>query len=384
MLLGALVDLGLPIETLRAALATLPLPGYRIESAVVQRGSFRATKVDVVVEPHGHGHHHHRGLKEILAVLGQSGLDAGVKERAAGLFRRLAEVEAAAHGTTIEKVHFHEVGAVDSIVDIVGGVFGLAWLKAERIVASPLNLGSGTVTMAHGTFPVPAPATARLVKDVPVYGAGDGELTTPTGALLVTGHAHAYGPLPLMRIENVGYGAGSRETKGLPNVVRLIVGETLAQAESGDRVLVLETEIDDMSPQFCGPLIEHLLAAGAFDAYYTPIYMKKGRPGIQVTVLADSARRAAIEEVLFRETTTIGVRSQEWERACLEREIVSVDTAYGVIRIKRASSGGRTLNAQPEFDDCERAAGQAGVPAKEVWAAAVAAYRAAHGGCERR
>jgi pyridinium-3,5-bisthiocarboxylic acid mononucleotide nickel chelatase len=381
MLLGALVDLGLPIETLREALATLPLAGYRIESSVVRRGSLQATKVDVVIEGeagHGHGHHHHRGLKEILGILDQSGLDTAVKERAAGLFRRLAEVEAAAHGTTIDKVHFHEVGAVDSIVDIVGGVFGLAWLKAERFCSSPLNLGSGTVTTAHGTLPVPAPATARLVEGVPVYGAGDGELTTPTGALLVTGHAQRYGPLPLMRIEKTGYGAGGRETPGRPNLLRLIVGEGEGERVDegrGDRVLVMETEIDDMSPQLYGPLMERLLAAGAFDAYYTPIVMKKGRPGIQVTVLTDAARRGVVEEILFSETTTIGVRRQEWDRSCLAREIVTVATAYGSIRVKRALAGARTLNAQPEFDDCERAAKQAGVAVKEVWAATVTAYR---------
>jgi uncharacterized protein (TIGR00299 family) protein len=382
MLLGALVDLGLPIETLREALATLPLAGYRIESSAVRRGSLQATKVDVVIEGEaghahgpGHGHHHHRGLKEILAILDQSGLDAAVKERAGGLFGRLAEVEAAAHGTTIDKVHFHEVGAVDSIVDIVGGVFGLAWLKAESVWSSALNLGSGTVTIAHGTLPVPAPATARLVEGVPVYGAGDGELTTPTGALLVTGHARNYGPLPLMRIEKTGYGAGGRETAGRPNLLRLILGESADEAGRGDRVLVMETEIDDMSPQLYGPLMARLLAAGAFDAYYTPIVMKKGRPGIQVTVLADAARRGVVEEILFSETTTIGVRWQEWDRSCLAREIVNVATAYGSIRVKRALAGGRTMNAQPEFDDCERAAKQAGVPVKEVWAATVTAYR---------
>jgi len=387
MLLGALVDLGLPIDLLRSALATLPLKDYRVESSVVRRGSLRATRVEVVVgaeaEGHGHRHHHHRGLTDILAILEQSGLDKAVKERAAGLFRRLAEVEAGAHGTAIEKVHFHEVGAVDSIVDIVGGVFGLAWLGVERMVASPLNLGSGTVTMSHGTFPVPAPATARLVEGVPVYGAGDGELTTPTGALLVTGHAQAYGALPLMRIERIGYGAGGRETEDRPNLLRLILGEAADAPNPGEHVLVLETEIDDMSPQFCGPLIEKLLSAGAWDAYYTPIFMKKGRPGIQVTVLADCARREAIEGVLFRETTTIGVRWQEWERSCLAREVVTVETRYGPIRVKCAQAGGRTLNAQPEFDDCATAADKAGVPTKEVWAATVAAYRGARGDSER-
>jgi hypothetical protein len=260
-------------------------------------------------------------------------------------------------------------------VDIVGGVWGLEWLGAQRFVSSPLNVGSGTVTMEHGTFPVPAPATARLLAGVPIYGEGEGELTTPTGALLITGHANAYGALPALRIERVGYGAGGRDTRPRPNLLRLIVGEEERVAEVDERVIVLETEIDDMSPQLCGPLVDRLLRAGALDAYFAPIVMKKGRPGLLVTVIVDPARRLAAEEVLFSETTTIGVRRQEWLRTCLEREIVSVETSYGSVRIKRAGRDGRTLNAQPEFDDCERAAGVHGVPVKEVQAAAAAAWR---------
>ena len=242
-----------------------------------------------------------------------------MKARAAALFRRLAEAEAAVHGTSVEKVHFHEVGAVDSIVDIVGGVIALRWLAARRFVASPLNVGTGTVTMSHGTFPVPPPATARLVAGVPVYGEGEGELLTPTGALLVTAHATEYGPLPPMRIESTGHGAGGRETKGRPNVLRLIVGEEEARP-GADRVLVLETELDDAVPQLLGPLLDRLLAKGALDAFFTPVQMKKGRPGVLVTVIAEATKREALEELLFRETTTLGVRRQVWDRTVLERE----------------------------------------------------------------
>jgi hypothetical protein len=228
--------------------------------------------------------------------------------------------------------------------------------------------------MSHGTFPVPAPATARLVQGVPVYGAGEGELLTPTGALLVTGHATSYGPLPLFRPEAIGHGAGSRDTPGRPNVLRLIVGEADAAAES-ERVLVLETEVDDTPPQMLGGLVERLLEAGALDVYYTPVQMKKGRPGVLITVLGPPARREALEEILFSETTTLGVRRQEWDRTVLERERVPVVTAYGEVRVKVGRRGGRVYNAQPEFDDCQRAAETSGVAVKEVWAAALAAWR---------
>jgi len=385
MLLGALVDLGLPLEELRAELLKLPLRPYRIESRRVHRSGLHATKVDVIVEPdggghgHGHGHTHdaaapHVGLREILALLEASTLDPVVKERSARLFHRLAEVEGAMHGLPPEQVHFHEVGAVDSIVDVVGGVVGLLWLRADGFAASPLNVGTGTVTMSHGTFPVPAPATARLVQGVPVYGAGEGELLTPTGALLVTGHATSYGPLPLFRPEAIGHGAGSRDTPGRPNVLRLIVGEADGAAES-ERVLVLETEVDDTPPQILGVLVDRLLGAGALDVYYTPVQMKKGRPGVLITVLGPPARREALEEILFSETTTLGVRRQEWERTVLERESVPVVTAYGEVRVKVGRRGGRVYNAQPELDDCQRVAETSRVPVKEVWAAALTAWR---------
>jgi pyridinium-3,5-bisthiocarboxylic acid mononucleotide nickel chelatase len=373
MILGALVDLGLPLEALRAELAKMPLEGYRIETRRVGRSGLQATKLDVVVE-HRHGHEH-RHLAHILGLLDRSSLDAAIRDRAAALFRRLAEVEAAVHGTTVEEVHFHEVGAVDSIVDVVGCVWGLAWLRADRVVASPMNVGTGTVDIAHGTFAVPPPATARLVQGAPVYGAGEGEMLTPTGALLVTAHASSYGPLPALRIEAIGYGAGSRDTAGRPNVLRVIVGEGEARASEGSRVLVLEAEVDDMSPQLLAPLIDRLLGVGAVDAYYTPVQMKKGRPGILITALAPPALREPIEEVLFRETTTLGVRRQEWERTVLAREVVTVDTAYGAVGVKVGRRGETVYNVQPEFDDCRRAAEASGVPVKEVWAAALTAYR---------
>jgi uncharacterized protein (TIGR00299 family) protein len=373
MILGALVDLGLPVESLQRELSRLPLSGYRLEARRVHRAGLHATKVEVVVG--GEPAHEHRGLRDVLEILDASGLEAAVKERAAGLFRRLADVEAAVHGRGAEDVRFHEVGAVDSIVDVVGSVIGLAWLRADRVAASPLNVGTGTVTMEHGTFSVPAPATAGLVQGVPVYGAGEGELLTPTGALIVTGYATSYGPLPLIRPERVGHGAGSRDAHGRPNVLRMIVGEEGTGAPAGGRVLVLETEVDDMSPQLLPPLLDRLLAAGALDVFVTPIQMKKARPGFLITVVADPEGREALEELLFAETTTLGVRRQEWERTALERESVVVATPYGPVSVKVGRRGERVYNVQPEFEDCQRVAAAAAVPVKEVWAAALAAYR---------
>jgi uncharacterized protein (TIGR00299 family) protein len=416
MLLGALLDLGLPLEALRGELAKLPLSGWRVEAHKVQRAGLQATKAEVLVggkkeapggahehhhphsPAHSHGHHGHghehdhdhghgpgdhpgqgsqahgRSVRDILSLIARSGLEAEVKDQASALFRRLAEAEASVHGTAPEDVHFHEVGAVDAVVDVIGGVIGLRWLRADRFMASALNVGTGTVTMSHGTYPVPPPATLRLLSGVPVYGSGQGELLTPTGALLLTAHATSYGPLPPVRPQAVGYGAGTRDTPDRPNVLRVIVGD---EGGGGDRVLVLEAELDDMSPQLCGPLMDRLLAAGALDAYFTPVQMKKGRPGLLVSVLSEPARREALEEVLFAETTTLGVRRQEWERTVLDREVVPVQTPYGAVGVKLGRRGGRLYNLQPEFEDCRRRAEERGVPVKEVWAAALAAARAA-------
>lgn len=370
MLLGALVDLGVPLDALRADLGRLDLEGVSLESERVQRSGLQATRLRVRAE----GAQPHRHLKDIRALIAGSGLDPAVKEKSTALFERLAEVEAGVHGTTVDRIHFHEVGAADSIADIVLGVAGLRRLGADRFAASPLNVGTGEVDMAHGRFPVPAPATTRLVEGVPVFGAGEGELLTPTGALLVTAHATSWGPLPPMRLERTGYGAGERNPKGRPNVLRLLVGEV--EERAGDEtILVLECELDDLSPELLAPVVERLLAAGALDAYLTPVLMKKGRPGHLVSVLARPERREALEELLFRETTTLGVRSREWQRRALERESVPVRTPWGEVRVKVGRRGERLYNALPELEDCRRRADESGTPLKEVWAAALAAWR---------
>jgi hypothetical protein len=381
MMLGGLIDAGLPLDTLRAALGSLMLPGWTLESACVTRGGVRATKFAVhgPHDPHaGSGsadRHHHRTIAEICALVESAALPSRVRRRTCELFTRLAEVEASIHLVSIEKVHLHEVGALDSIVDIAGSVFGLDWFAPERIVASPLNVGSGSVETAHGRLPVPAPATAALLTGVPVYSSGiEAELVTPTGALLVSGHADAYGPLPPMRITSVGSGAGDRDTPGSPNVLRVFIGDS-ALATAADRILVLECEIDDMNPQVFGHVMERLYAAGALEVFYTAVQMKKNRPGTLLTVLARPGDRETIASIVFRETTSIGLRYREADRLCLERDVVGIDTPLGHVRFKVARLGGDVVNVAPEFEDCARLANEHGVPVKEVQAAAIRAYR---------
>jgi uncharacterized protein (TIGR00299 family) protein len=289
------------------------------------------------------------------------------------LFYRLGEAEAAIHGTPIEKVHLHEVGALDSIIDIVGAVFALESLGADRIVASPLNVGSGTIRVAHGLYPVPAPATTRLLQGAPIYaGHQKAELVTPTGALLVTSYASEFGNVPAMRLRAVGYGAGSKDFPDTPNVFRLLVGDSDAMASPD--VVVIEAEIDDMNPQIFGVLMDQLLAQGALDVFYTAIQMKKNRPGTLLTVIAPPDARERLTTTIFRETTTIGVRYKEMARECLDRQAVSVETALGTVRVKVARRDGAVVNVSPEFDDCARLARETGTPLKEVQAAALRAF----------
>lgn len=377
MMLGALVDLGVPIDGLRQALAGVLPPGCDVSATRVQRSGIGAIQFQVH-EPteagHAGGHAHHRHLSQIVRLIDGSALGAGVKAKAIALFTRLGEAEAAIHGVPIEKVHFHEVGALDSIVDIVGAVWAIDQLGVAEIVASPLNVGSGTVETAHGRLPVPAPATLRLLEGAPVYSTGvPMELVTPTGALLVTGHATRFGPMPAMKPLRTGYGAGGRQIEGQPNVLRAVLGEVGTAA--GATVSVLECNIDDMNPQLFGAVLDRLYAAGALEVYFTPVQMKKNRPGTLLTVIIAPAGRAAALDVLFRETTTIGVRHHETVRECLAREVVTVATAYGDVRIKVSSRDGSVMTASPEFDDCARLATARHVPVKEVHAAAAAAFR---------
>jgi len=390
MILGALIDLGLPVDALRSALGSLAIEYGDISADRVMRAGISSAKFQLhdrrpppspaATDAASAGHQHYH-LKGIVNAIRRSALKPESQDKAIHLFERLAEAEASIHDTPIEKVHLHEVGALDSIIDIVGAVYGFDYFGIDDIVSSPLNVGGGTVHCAHGELPVPAPATARLLKGVPVYSRGNSEMVTPTGALLVTGYAKTFGPLPPMRIERIGYGAGDRDPKGSPNVLRILQGERADAAADGtpERVVKIECEIDDMNPQLFGPLMDGLHAAGALDVFYTPVQMKKSRPGTLVTVIAPPARRPALTDVLFRESTTIGVRYEEMARTCLDRAVETVSTPYGDVRFKIARRDGRELNAAPEFEDCARLALEKGVSIKEVWGAALAARAAAVG-----
>ena len=399
MILGALIDAGVRLEDVRAALGSLAIAPDAIWTEPVVRGGIRATKFNVrgetaVIdthhehdhethdhETHGHepeSHRHesgsHRTLAEIFRLIDCSSLSAAAKDRTKQLFTILGEAEAAIHGTPLDRVHLHEVGALDSIIDIAGTVYALEQLGVDRIQSSPLNVGGGTIHSAHGRYPVPAPATMRLLKGIPVYSAAEQvELVTPTGALLISGYAHEFGPIPAMRVNRIGYGAGTRDFPRTPNVVRVLLGELDAAAPS-QSVVVIEAEIDDMNPQIFGVLMERLLAEGALDVFYTSIQMKKNRPGTLLTVIGSPGHRDRLIATIFRETTTIGVRYREMARECLDRESVTVTTDLGSVRIKVARRHGELLNAAPEFDDCVRLAAEHQVPTKHVQALAMKAY----------
>jgi len=403
MVVGALIDAGVPIEEIRRSLGSLSIDQDAVSVERVTRAGISATKFCVRgeeipgdthehVRDHAHDHaghshdhdhdhrdapghpHGHRTLGEIYELIECSLLSASGKERAKSLFARLGDVEGAIHGTSSDNVHLHEVGALDSIVDIVSAVCALEALGADRIVSSPLNVGSGSIRSAHGLYPVPAPATLQLLQGVPIYsGPQRAEMVTPTGALLITGYATEYGPMPPMRVSTIGYGAGARDFHDTPNVLRVLIGESDATAPSHS-VVVIEAEIDDMNPQIFGVVMDQLLAEGALDVFYTPIQMKKNRPGTLLSIIALPATRDRLTATIFRETTTIGVRYREMTRECLDRETKTVTTAFGPVRFKVARRNGQILNASPEFDDCVRLAGQHGRPVKDVHAAAMKAW----------
>jgi uncharacterized protein (TIGR00299 family) protein len=386
MVLGALLDAGLPLDALQQALGSLGA-GHEIKVTRVLRAGVSATHVEVLGDDHGpaHGHAHdhshahvHRSLHDISHLIGHSSLSATAKARARAMFLRLAEAEAEIHQMPVDKIHLHEVGAIDSIIDIAGAAFALEWFGIDDIVASPLNVGGGSVEIAHGTFPVPAPATLALLKGVPVYsGPIQKELVTPTGALVMSTYAKSFGPMPPMAVERIGYGAGTRDFEKVPNVLRVVIGERTDQAHAGaaaGSVMTIACELDDMSPQLFGPVSDALFAAGALDVFLTPVFMKKGRPGTLLTVLTAPALREAICALLFKETTTLGVRIQHVEREVLDRTSVDVTIPGGTVRIKVARRRGEVVNAAPEFDDCVRVAQATGRPIKDVQADAIRAW----------
>lgn len=369
MTLGALIDLGLDFEALRAELAKLGLRGYEIRAEKVRRGGISATKFTVEVD-HRHPHER-RGLSEIFEIIDSADISERAKSRAKEIFDRLAEAEARVHGVPKEEVHFHEVGAVDSIVDVVGTALALDLLGVEKVFSSPIPLGRGFTRSAHGTIPVPAPATVELLRGAPVRGTDiEAELTTPTGAAIASTLASDFGPMPPMRIESVGYGAGSRELPQQPNVLRVVMGELCEEGLLTDVVTVLETNVDDMNPEMLGYLMERLFEAGALDVFFTPIQMKKNRPAVKVSVIARRGDEGRMAELMLSETSTIGVRMFEARRLKLPREVVEVDTPYGRVKVK-VSRMGEVVKIAPEYDSCKEAARKAGVPLRVVYEAAL-------------
>jgi hypothetical protein len=413
MLLGALVDAGVPFDELEKAVAALNV-GARLEQRKVLRGGLTGTKVDVFVgdkladapeedahshthDPaHGHEHTHsqaqhghevhahkhthapHRHLSAILQIIRAAELSGTVKERACRAFQLLGEAEAAIHGVDVEKVHFHEVGAVDTIVDIVATAVGAELLGVDRWLASPLNVGSGTVKCQHGTLPVPAPATLKLLVDAPVYSAGPAmERVTPTGASVLRMLEVRYEPMPAMRVKTAGYGAGGRDTPGEPNLLRLVVGEVEEKptAQDGEPIAIISTVIDDSNPQVLAYVSELLLEAGAWDVYRVAVQMKKGRTGVEMTVLCRPDLVAALQDILFRETTTIGLHWRLENKRSLEREFAETVTEWGAVKIKIARwPSGAVANASPEFEDCKAIAAKHRVPLKQVMRAAMEAW----------
>ncbi len=374
MILGACIDAGVAEQALRDRLASLNVPGFQIKTGKIRKQGFAATQFSVVLDTVADKPHRH--LKHIRQIIEQSSLPATTKDRACRIFTRLAEAEAAAHGTSIESVHFHEVGAIDAIVDVVGACVAIDLLGVDQVWCSPIPTGSGTITCEHGVLPIPAPGTAALLKGVPLVACDEpGELTTPTGAAILTTLAEGFGPLPPMILEQIGYGAGRRDGRTRPNLLRLLVGRR-ADAGQADEVAVIEANIDDSTPEAIGYVVDKLLASGALDAFTTPIYMKKNRPAVMISVISEPARQAEMEAILFAETTTFGVRSYRAARQKLDRSHVEVETAYGRIRMKVGRRGEQVMTAAPEYDDCRAAAERSGVPLREVMAAAVRTWAA--------
>jgi uncharacterized protein (TIGR00299 family) protein len=371
MLLGALLDLGLPAEVLDQGWRQMGLKGVEVKHQRVERGGMMGLQVEVcdqgklVIKNYG----------EMHKTITDSSLPKGVKELSLKILHKLAEVEAAIHGVKVDEVHFHEIGGIDTIVDAVGAALGVSHFGWKAIVCSPLPMGKGFVETAHGRLPLPAPATVALLKEVPIVPAAvEGEAVTPTGAAIVTTLASEFGPLPAMEVSGVGYGAGTRNPEGMPNLLRIIHGKQMEERAEG--IWVLEADVDDMIPELLPYLIQLLLKQGALDAAVTPIQMKKGRPGFTIRCLALTAQKEKLAELILRESTSIGIRMYPAERITLNREVQEVETKYGAIKIKVAlDKRGKVINLMPEFESCRQAAEEKKVPLKEIYQEAISRGR---------
>lgn len=372
MILGALVGAGADPAQLIDQLKLLGVENYQVSFSQVDRCNLSTTRATVETA----SEHSHRHLSDLLKIIDNSQLSTTVKDRAGRVFSLLAEAESEVHNVPVERIHFHEVGALDAIIDIVGACIGFELLGVERFVCSPLHVGSGTVEIAHGRFPVPPPAVVSLLRGAPIYSTEvKGELVTPTGAAIIKTVTHEFGPLPPMLVSSIGYGAGAREYKDFPNALRVVIGETADRAmEDIERLVMLETNIDDMSPQVFGYVMDKAFELGALDCYFTPVQMKKNRPGTLVSILCKPGQQTILCEMLMVETTTLGVRYFEVDRVALQRAIVTVETPYGAIDIKEARMDGRLLRAMPEYEQCRRAAQDAGVSLREVEESALKAH----------
>ena len=381
MTLGALVDAGCPVEYQRSELQSLDVPGWTLVSEKVWKNGMAATFVKVQTEDQ----QKHRSLSTILDILKASKLAPQVRDRAAAIFQKLGQAESYVHDAPLEKIHFHEVGAVDAIVDIVGACLGFDALGIDKFACSPLNIGGGTVKMAHGILPVPAPATARLLQRIPTYSNGvQKELVTPTGAAIIATVCEQFGPQPAMSVSAIGYGAGTIDLEHQPNVVRIMIGEAAEESVSAEKstfgfdeeIAVIEANLDDMNPQIYGHFQERAFTQGALDVYTTPVQMKKNRPGTLLTVLCKPQDTQSLMDLIFAETTTIGARTYNAQRRVLPRETVTVTTTFGDVRMKVASVNGHIRQATPEFEDCRKLAVEKNVPLRTVISEAVKTYGA--------
>jgi uncharacterized protein (TIGR00299 family) protein len=373
MTLGALLDAGCDLVRLREELRGLQVPGWELSAEKIWKNGMAATCARVKTEDQ----QKHRSLSAILQILRDSQLAPSVRDRASAIFQKLGEAEARVHDVPVEKIHFHEVGAVDAIVDIVGACVGFHALGIEKFACSPLNVGGGTVKMAHGVLPVPAPATANLLQGKPTYSSGvQRELVTPTGAAIVATLCESFGPQPPMSVSAIGYGAGAADLEGQPNVLRIMIGETAEKTVPGydQEITVIEANLDDMNPQIYGYFQEKALAAGALDVFTTPVQMKKNRPGTLLTVLCQPVDAQALMMLIFAETTTFGVRTHSAQRRVLPREFVKVTTSFGDVRVKLSRVNGRILHVAPEYDDCRKLAEEKNVPLQRVISEALRGY----------
>ena len=367
MILGAMVDLGVDIKEIRNALKKINLKGYKLHSKKIQRNGLASTQITVKIENKKHQHSPpHRSFSDIRKLIDQSKLSLVVKNNSIEIFKRIAKVEAQIHNTTIQKIHFHEIGGIDSVIDIVGGVWAIESLNLDIIKSSPLNVGEGFVDCAHGRLPVPAPATLKLLKGIPVFSNGiKKELTTPTGAAMIGFYAESFESIPTMTIKNEGYGAGSHVIPSIPNLLRVFVGDIIK--DKTNNLVMIETNIDDMNPEIFETVMESLFSAGALDVYLSAIIMKKNRPATKISVLAECRSREKLSKILLTETSSFGVRFYSVDRLILDREVKKLKTSYGLIKIKLGKLDGKIVQAAPEFEDCRKISRTKKLPVKKIY-----------------